>query len=147
LGGRAAEEIVYGTRTTGAESDIEQATLLARNMVTRWGMSEKLGMVQFAPHQNPYLPNSGFGATTPYSEATARVIDMEVRAIIDESHEEALRLLTAHRRELDALVVALLAHETLNEQEVLTATGLPPAPALESGRISAALQKNAVAHT
>jgi cell division protease FtsH len=147
LGGRAAEEIVYGTRTTGAESDIEQATLLARNMVTRWGMSEELGMVQFAPHQNPYLPNSGFSATTPYSEATARVIDMEVRAIIDESHEEALRLLTAHRRELDALVVALLAHETLNEQEVLTATGLPPAPALESGRISAALQKNAVAHT
>jgi cell division protease FtsH len=146
LGGRAAEEIVYGTRTTGAESDIEQATLLARNMVTRWGMSE-LGMVQFAPHQNPYLPNSGFSATTPYSEATARVIDTEVRAIIDDSHQEALRLLTAHRRELDALVVALLAHETLNEQEVLAATGLPPAPALESGRILAALQKSAVAHT
>jgi len=146
LGGRAAEEIVYGTRTTGAESDIEQATLLARNMVTRWGMSEELGMVQFAPHQNPYLPNSGFSATPPFSEATARVIDTEVRAIIGESHQQALRLLTAHRRELDALVVALLAHETLNEQEVLAATGLPPAPALESGRISVALQKSAVAH-
>jgi cell division protease FtsH len=146
LGGRAAEEIVYGTRTTGAESDIEQATLLARNMVTRWGMSEELGMVQFAPRQNPYLANSGFGATTPFSEATARVIDTEVRAIIGECHQQALRLLTAHRRELDALVVALLAHETLNEQEVLAATGLPPAPALESGRISAALQKSAVTH-
>jgi cell division protease FtsH len=146
LGGRAAEEIVYGTRTTGAESDIEQATLLARNMVTRWGMSEELGMVQFAPRQNPYLANSGFGATTPFSEATARVIDNEVREIIGECHQQALRLLTAHRRELDALVVALLAHETLNEQEVLAATGLPPAPALESGRISAALQKSAVTH-
>jgi len=146
LGGRAAEEIVYGTRTTGAESDIEQATLLARNMVTRWGMSEELGMVQFAPRQNPYLPNSGFGATTPFSEATARVIDTEVRAIIGDCHQQALRLLTAHRRELDALVEALLAHETLNEQEVLAATGLPPAPALESGRISAALQKSAAAH-
>jgi cell division protease FtsH len=146
LGGRAAEEIVYGTRTTGAESDIEQATLLARNMVTRWGMSEELGMVQFAPRQNPYLANSGFGATTPFSEATARVIDTEVRAIIGECHQQALRLLTAHRRELDALVVALLAHETLNEQEVLAATGLPPAPALESGRISAALEKSAVTH-
>src|SRR5918997_2752665 len=59
LGGRAAEEIVYGTRTTGAESDIEQATDLARRMVTRWGMSEKLGMVQFAPRQNAYLGGSG----------------------------------------------------------------------------------------
>src|SRR5690242_16181897 len=97
LGGRAAEELIYGTKTTGAENDIEQATGLARNMVTRWGMSEELGMVQFAPHQNPYLPNSGFRATTPFSEATARVIDTEVRAIIGESHQQALRLLTAHR--------------------------------------------------
>jgi cell division protease FtsH len=145
LGGRAAEEIVYGTRTTGAESDIEQATLLARNMVTRWGMSEKLGMVQFAPRQNPYLANSGFGATNPFSEATARVIDSEVGAIIGESHQEALRLLNAHRRELDALVVALLERETLNEQEILAVTGLPPAPALESARISAALHKSATA--
>jgi len=103
-------------------------------------------MVQFAPRQNPYLSNSGFGATPPFSEATARVIDSEVRTIIGESHQQALRLLTAHRRELDALVEALLAHETLNEQEVLAATGLPPAPALESGRISAALEKDAVVH-
>jgi cell division protease FtsH len=147
LGGRAAEEIVYGTRTTGAESDIEQATSLARNMVTRWGMSEELGMVQFAPQQNPYLPNGRFSAEKPFSEATARVIDTEVRAIISDSHKQALQLLTAHRRELDALVEALLAHETLNEQEVLAVTGLPPAPALESGRISATLQKGAVAHT
>ena len=55
LGGRAAEEVVYGTKTTGAESDIEQATDLARSMVTRWGMSDELGMVQLAPRQNPYL--------------------------------------------------------------------------------------------
>jgi cell division protease FtsH len=75
------------------------------------------------------------------------VIDTEVRAIISDSHKQALQLLTAHRRELDALVEALLAHETLNEQEVLAVTGLPPAPALESGRISATLQKGAVAHT
>ena len=55
LGGRAAEEVVYGTRTTGAENDIEQATQLARNMVTRWGMSDAVGMVQLAPRENPYL--------------------------------------------------------------------------------------------
>ncbi len=90
LGGRAAEEIVYGTRTTGAESDIEQATELARNMVTRWGMSEKLGLVQLAPRANPYLGGApAFGADRPFSEATAQVIDAEVQRIIDESYDEA----------------------------------------------------------
>ena len=68
LGGRAAEEVVYGTKTTGAESDIEQATSLARDMVTRWGMSDKLGMVQLAPRENPYLAGrsglDGFAAGT-----------------------------------------------------------------------------------
>ncbi|MFP5406615.1 MAG: cell division protein FtsH, partial [Gammaproteobacteria bacterium] len=133
LGGRAAEEIVYGTRTTGAESDIEQATNLARNMVTRWGMSEQLGMVQLAPRQNPYLGGAaGFGGEKPFSEQTARVIDDEVHRIIDESHKEAIRLLREHRRQLDALVAALLEKESLDEQEILDVTGLPPAPALET---------------
>ena len=130
LGGRAAEEIVYGTRTTGAESDIEQATAIARGMVTRWGMSEKLGMVQLAARQNPYL--GGFGGDKPFSEETGRVIDAEVQKIIDECHDEAHRLLTEHRKALDALVEALLARETLGEQEVLEVTGLPPAPELEN---------------
>lgn len=105
LGGRAAEEVAYGTRTTGAESDIEQATGLARSMVTRWGMSDKLGMLQLAPRQNAYLGGgAGFGSERPFSDDTARVID--------------------------ALVEALLARETLDEKEILAATGLPPAPAL-----------------
>jgi cell division protease FtsH len=134
LGGRAAEEIVYGTKTTGAESDIEQATGLARRMVTRWGMSERLGMVQLAPRENPYLsgPN-GYAGTRDFSEETAEVIDAEVRKIIGESHDEARRLLSAHRKQLDALVEALLVRETLNEQEILEVTGLPRAPALETG--------------
>ena len=132
LGGRVAEEIVYGTRTTGAESDIEQASGLARNMVTRWGMSDRLGMVQLAPRQNVYLGNAlGFGGEKPFSEETARMIDLEVQGIINESHQEATRLLTMHRKELDALVQALLKRETLDEQEILEVTGLPPAPALE----------------
>jgi cell division protease FtsH len=149
LGGRAAEELIYGTRTTGAESDIEQATGLARNMVTRWGMSDKLGMVQLAPRQNPYLNNmEGFGSAKPYSEETARIIDAEVRAIIVESQEQARHLLSAHRKELDALVQALLARETLSEQEILEVTGLPPAPALESVRVEAATshRRSATAH-
>ncbi len=138
LGGRAAEEVVYGTKTTGAENDIEQATNLARNMVTRWGMSERLGMVQLAPRQNPYLANSGFGGEKPFSEETARLVDAEVLRIINESHELAKSLLRKYRAQLDALVEALLARETLDEKEILDATGLPPAPALESGRVAAA---------
>lgn len=136
LGGRAAEEIVYGTRTTGAESDIEQATALARQMVTRWGMSEQLGTVQLAPRENPYLTGSPvYGNAKPFSEETARIIDAEVLKIIGESHDEATRLLRKHRAQLDSLAEALVSRETLSEQEILQATGLPPAPALETGKL------------
>jgi cell division protease FtsH len=131
LGGRAAEEIVYGTKTTGAESDIEQATALARRMVTRWGMSDRVGLVQLAPKENPYLPAvNGYQSAKPFSEATAEAIDEEVRRIIGESHDEAKRLLAAHRQQLDALAVAMLERETLNEQEILEVTGLRPTSAL-----------------
>jgi cell division protease FtsH len=133
LGGRAAEELVYGAKTTGAENDIEQATGLARRMVTRWGMSERLGLVQLAPKENPYLSGvNGYAGERPFSEATAEAIDAEVRKIISESHEEAKSLLSAHRKQLDALAQALLSHETLNEQQILQITGLPPAPPLET---------------
>jgi cell division protease FtsH len=135
LGGRSAEEIIYGTKTTGAENDIEQATDLARRMVTRWGMSEKLGTVQLAPRQNPYLGGGGFPSEKPFSEETARDIDQEVLRIMDECHEGALRLLTKHRRELDALAQALLERETLDEEEILEVTGLAPAPPLENTKV------------
>jgi cell division protease FtsH len=136
LGGRAAEEIVYGTRTTGAESDIEQATQLARSMVTRWGMSDKLGMVQLAPRENPFLGAiPGQDGVRGISEATARTVDDEVRRIIAESHDEARRLLGEHRRELDALAEALLARETLDEEEVLRVTGLSRAPVLDGAKM------------
>jgi len=135
LGGRSAEEIVYGTKTTGAENDIEQATNLARAMVTRWGMSEKLGTVQLAPRENPFLGGGGYPGEKPFSEVTARAIDEEVSRIIDESHEEARRLLTKHRGELEALARALLERETLDEKEILEVTGLPPSPPLENSRV------------
>ena len=136
LGGRAAEEIVYGTKTTGAESDIEQASGLARRMVTRWGMSERLGLVELAPRENPYLAGpSAFGAQRPFSEETAKTIDAEVQQIIGESYDEARRLLREHRKELDALAEALIGRETLDEQQILEATGLPRAPALETGKL------------
>ena len=136
LGGRAAEEIVYGTKTTGAQNDIEQATTLARSMVTRWGMSDRLGMVQLAPRENPYLASlDGYGGPKAYSEETARVIDAEVQRIIAESHDQAFRLLNEHRGQLDALAQALLTRETLGEREILEVTGLPPAPALETRKV------------
>jgi len=137
LGGRAAEEIVFGTKTTGAQNDIEQASALARDMVTRWGMSDRLGMVQLAPRENPFLAAiDEFPAGRPYSETTAAVVDAEVHRIISESHDEALRLLRDHRRELDALAAALLERETVDEQDILSVTGLPAAPALSAEKLS-----------
>jgi cell division protease FtsH len=130
LGGRAAEEVIYGSKTTGAENDIEQATNLARQMVTRWGMSEKLGLVQLTSGGNSYL--GGYGGSKDISEETARTIDAEVQQIIAGSYEEAKHLLKTHRKELHALAEALVDRETLDEKEILTATGLPPAPALDA---------------
>ena len=145
LGGRAAEEVVYGTRTTGAENDIEQATSLARNMVTRWGMSDALGMVQLAPRQNPYLGGvTAFASEKLISEETARLVDTEVQRIINECHDEAKRLLGIHRRALDALAQALLSRETLTEPEVLEVTGLPPAPVLPGAPLSVQAASHAV---
>lgn len=138
LGGRAAEEVVYGTRTTGAENDIEQASQIARSMVTRWGMSDKLGMVQLGARHNPFLGVSQAGGPT-ISEHTAAQIDAEVQRIIQESHEQAKQLLRKHRKQLDALVAALLERETLDEQEILQVTGLPPAPSLKDIPVEAKL--------
>ena len=100
FGGRAAEEIVYGTKTTGAESDIEQATELARRMVTRWGMSERRGLVQLAPRENHYLNNGiRYGGSGPFSDETAEAIDDEIRKIIGDNHAEAKKLLRERRKQ------------------------------------------------
>jgi cell division protease FtsH len=99
-------------------------------------MSEGLGLVQLAPRENPYLSGlGGYGGERPFSEETAKRIDAEVLKIIDESHEEAKRLLSAHRKQLDALAEALVEREALDEQEILKATRLPRAPALETGKL------------
>jgi cell division protease FtsH len=130
MGGRGAEEVVYGGRTTGAENDMQQATDLARQMVTRWGMSEKLGPVTLAPREDPFLAREsfGFGSSKPYSEATAEVIDAEVERILQECYAEAVRMLREHRSELDRLARALLERETLDEQEIIKVTGIQPPP-------------------
>ena len=139
MGGRGAEEVVYGGRTTGAENDIQQATDLARQMVTRWGMSEKLGPVTLAPREDPFLRGGGFpgGGGTPYSEATAKVVDDEVERILQECYTDGVRLLREHRDALDRLASALLEHETLDEQEILRVTELQPAPRSQESPIAA----------
>ena len=119
LGGRAAEALVYGVVTTGAENDLLQVTRLAREMVTRWGMSDKVGPVNFG--EDSVQP---FSAVRPYSEATAQLIDSEARRIIEECFDAARRMLGEHRPQLDALVQALLSTETIDEQEIRRVTGI-----------------------
>ncbi len=130
LGGRVAEEVVYGDLTTGAESDIQQLTRIARHMVGRWGMSPAIGPVAVLPAdgQGPLLP--GVSET---SEQTQRVIDEEVRRIVETAHEEATEALTSHRSNLDALVSELLAHETLDQTAAYEAAGLPVNREAETG--------------
>jgi cell division protease FtsH len=130
MGGRAAEEVVYGTLTTGAENDMQQATDLARQMVTRWGMSEKLGPVTLAQRDNSFLPD--YGGSQPYSETTATLIDAEIQHILQQAHDTGMQLIQDHRHALDALAAALVDKETLEEEGILEVTGLQRAPRLES---------------
>jgi cell division protease FtsH len=114
LGGRAAEQLVYGVVTTGAENDIQQVTRIARNMVTRWGMSPKLGPINYLADEE-----SAPWATKVVSEGTAKLIDEEARRIVDECLDQAERVLQEHRGQLDRLVAALLREESLNEDQIL----------------------------
>jgi cell division protease FtsH len=124
LGGRVAEEMTYETVTTGAESDIEHATAIARLMVGRWGMSEAIGFVTViaAEARGPFITG---GAET--SEATQRVVDEQVRELIDTAQHDVTELLSGHREQLQGLAEALLNHETLDEVEAYAAAGMPHA--------------------
>jgi cell division protease FtsH len=122
LGGRVAEEVVYGKITTGAESDIQQLTQIARQMVGRWGMSEKLGPITLLPSdgQGPLLPGA-----SETSQQTQWLIDEEVQRIVDEAHAEVTQLLTEHREQLDSLTHALLDAETLDAPDAYAAADVP----------------------
>jgi cell division protease FtsH len=125
LGGRVAEEVVYGTITTGAESDIQQLTQIARQMVGRWGMSEAIGPIAVLPAdgQGPLLP--GVSETSP---DTQRLIDHEVRRIVEAAHQDVTALISGHRSQLESLARALLEAETLDAAEAYAAAEVLVAP-------------------
>lgn len=115
-GGRAAEELVFDIVTTGASNDIEKATELARNMVTRYGMSENFGMMALQSGGNRYLGEAGQSTCSP---ETARLVDMEIRDIIADAHKEATRILSENREKMDELAEFLLDKETITGEEFM----------------------------
>jgi cell division protease FtsH len=135
LGGRAAEEVVFGDLTTGAESDIQQLTQIARQMVGRWGMSGAIGTVAVLPMdgQGPLLPGAA-----EVSEETQRLVDEEVRRLVAGAHDEVVALLERNRGRLDSLAEALLEHETLDQADAYTAAGIELRAAKPSGDDGAA---------
>jgi cell division protease FtsH len=124
LGGRAAEQIIYGRATTGAEGDLEQVSKLARMMVGRWGMSEAIGPMSVLPPDD-----EGPLAHGAVAESTRQLIDVEARRIVEECYEHALGRLGEHRAQLESLARALLDRETLDEVDAYAAAGFqPPEP-------------------
>ncbi len=133
MGGRVAEEIIFGDVTSGASGDIKQATALARKMVCEWGMSENLGMVGYTDNEDYVFLGRDLGRPRGYSEATAQEIDREVKQLIDNAYAHATQLLTAHRDKLEIIAKALLEFETLTGAQIedIASTGAmsdPPKP-------------------
>jgi cell division protease FtsH len=118
MGGRIAEEMVFGQKTTGAGNDIEQATNLARSMVCEWGMSEKMGPLAFGKKEGEVFLGREMGTVQTYSEQTARDIDAEVHRIVMEQYARAKKVLEDNRPLLDKIAEALLEYETLDAADV-----------------------------
>jgi cell division protease FtsH len=121
MGGRVAEELVFGREkvTSGAASDIEQATRLARMMVTRWGLSEELGTVSYGENQDEVFLGMSVSRTQNASEATVQKIDSEIRRLVEEGYNQATKILTEKRADLEALAKGLLEYETLTGDEII----------------------------
>jgi cell division protease FtsH len=139
LGGRAAEQIVFGDLTTGAESDFQQLTQIARSMVGRWGMSASIGPLTVIPQDGsgPLLPGAA-----QVSEETQRMIDEEVRRFVATALEEVLALLAENRSKLDSLAEALLAHETLDQADAYAAAGIELRAPAATGELAVAAQSS-----
>lgn len=119
MGGRLGEEIVFGVATPGASNDIEKATHIARSMVTEYGMSKKLGMVSYEGDHQVFIGRD-YGQTKTYSEATAVMIDDEVRRILGEAYDRAKEAIETHREQHKAIAEALLKYETLDAKQIMS---------------------------
>jgi cell division protease FtsH len=129
MGGRIAEEIIFGHKTTGAGNDIERATDLARRMICEWGMSDKLGPVTFGKKEGQVFLGKDMGHTREFSEATAQTIDNEVREIVEKNYRVAREILNSNIDILHSMAQALLDHETLDRDEIdllMKRVKLPP---------------------
>lgn len=120
MGGRAAEEIIFGIEATGASNDFEQATQLARSMVTTYGMSDRLGPVTLEREGGQPFVGAQYGQSAPYSQQTATAIDDEVRRILEEDHQRAHDIIESHREQHKLIADALLKYETLDEKQILS---------------------------
>jgi len=138
MGGRVAEEIVFGDITSGAENDIQRATQMARRMVTQWGMSDKLGTVAMGHREELVFLGRDLGEQRNYSEEVAAIIDEEIRSIVDHGYQTAKSILTQQRRKMDAVVEQLKVVETLDAKELdeILAREAPEAPAAASSSAS-----------
>jgi cell division protease FtsH len=120
MGGRVAEEIVFGQKTTGAGNDIERATELARSMVTEWGMSDAFGPLNFSAGKQEVFLGRDFSSSDRHSEDTAQRIDAEIRRIVTQQYSRAMEILTSHRKELEKIAESLLEYETLDGNDIDT---------------------------
>ncbi len=137
MGGRVAEEIVFGDVTSGAENDIQKATQMARRMVTQWGMSEKLGTVTMGHKEELVFLGRDLGEQRNYSEEVAAIIDEEIRSIINHGYQTAKGILVARRGKMDAVVERLKVVETLDGKELDEILNQEPeAPAAASSSAS-----------
>jgi cell division protease FtsH len=123
MGGRVAEEVIFGKDkiTSGASSDIDQATKLARAMVTKWGFSDQLGVVSYGENQDEVFLGHSVSRTQSVSEETARIIDAEVKRLVQGGYDEAKRILTEKLEDLHTLAKTLLEYETLSGDEIINA--------------------------
>jgi cell division protease FtsH len=144
LGGRAAEDVVIGSITTGAENDLQQVTLIARNMVARWGMSDRVGLISFSDRPSPFGAGGDMGQRD-YSEATAAAIDEETHQLVQAAYAQVKQMLTEHKATLERIATELRRHETLDAKQlaqILVETGVSlaevaPTPGAETAGVEA----------
>ena len=144
MGGRVAEEICLGEITTGAGNDIERATETARKMVCEWGMSEKMGPLTYGTKEEQIFLGRDFSVQKNFSDETAKLIDLEVKALVMGGYKKAKEILTENRDTLEKIFKALLEHETLNRKEIIEIVDGKPSESDDDGTPKEELTEEAI---